>query len=121
MRRGTGPVVTRRRAQMVLWSAPGMSVAQNARLGFASRDRAPGRAAQLQRRRVRLLYPRNAGGRPPTFTLAQRRKTKKIAMSAPADHDVPFSAWILSRLAEFLVAGAATTAPMRACAPCSAR
>ena len=50
------------------------------------------------------LYPRYKGGRPPKFTLAQRREIKKIAKSRPAEHDLPFSAWSLSKLAEFLVA-----------------
>jgi len=36
--------------------------------------------------------------------LPQRREIKKIAKSRPADHDLPFSAWSLSQLAEFLVA-----------------
>ena len=50
------------------------------------------------------LYPRYKGGRPPKFTLAQRREIKKIAKSRPAEHDLPFSTWSLSKLAEFLVA-----------------
>jgi hypothetical protein len=37
--RGSGSVVTWRRAQMVLWSAQGMSVAQIAGLVFTSEDR----------------------------------------------------------------------------------
>ena len=41
---------------------------------------------------------------PPKFTLAQRREIKKIAKSRPAEHDLPFSTWSLSKLAEFLVA-----------------
>ena len=39
VRRGSGSVVTWRRAQMVLWSAQGMSVAQIAGLAFTSEDR----------------------------------------------------------------------------------
>jgi transposase len=50
------------------------------------------------------LYPRYAGGRPPTFTLAQRRQIKQVALSRPVDHDLPFSTWSLAKLAEFLVA-----------------
>jgi transposase len=38
------------------------------------------------------------------FTLAQQREIKKIAKSRPADHDLPFSTWSLSKLGEFLVA-----------------
>ena len=50
------------------------------------------------------LYPKYKGGRPPKFTLGQRREIKKIARSHPADHGLPFSAWSLSKLAEFLIA-----------------
>ena len=39
VRRGSGSVVTWRRAQMVLWSAQGMSVPQIAGLAFTSEDR----------------------------------------------------------------------------------
>ena len=39
VRRGSGSVVTWRRAQMVLWSAQGMSVARIAGLAFTSEDR----------------------------------------------------------------------------------
>ena len=48
--------------------------------------------------------PKYAGGRPPTFTLPERREIKKIALSRPVDHGLPFSTWSLTKLAEFLVA-----------------
>ena len=57
-----------------------------------------------------LVWAANLGtiefsdGRPPTFTLPERREIKKIALSRPVDHDLPFSTWSLSKLAEFLVA-----------------
>jgi hypothetical protein len=47
---------------------------------------------------------RYKGGYPVKFTLGQRREIKKIAKPKPAEHDLPFSAWSLSKLAEFLVA-----------------
>jgi hypothetical protein len=50
------------------------------------------------------LYPRYRGGRSPTFTLAQRRSVKQLALSRPQDHDLPFSTWSLAKLADFLVA-----------------
>jgi transposase len=50
------------------------------------------------------LYPRYWGGRPPTFTLPQRQQIKKVALSRPQDHDLPFSTWSLHKLADFLVA-----------------
>jgi transposase len=46
------------------------------------------------------LYPKYRGGRPPKFTLVQRREIKKIAKSRPAEHALPFSTWSLSKLAE---------------------
>jgi transposase len=104
VRRGSGSVVTWRRAQMVLWSAQGMSVAQIARLAFTSEDRVRDVLHNFNADGFASLYPRYAGGQPPKFTLAQRREIKKIARSRPADHDLPFSAWSLSKLAEFLVA-----------------
>jgi hypothetical protein len=50
------------------------------------------------------LYPKYKGGPPPKFTLPQRREIKKIVRSRPAEHGLPFSAWSLSKLAEFPVA-----------------
>jgi hypothetical protein len=61
------------------------------------------RAAQLQPRRVRDPVSALRGGRPPTFTLAQRRAIKQLALCRPQDHDLPFSTWSLAKLAEFLV------------------
>jgi transposase len=46
------------------------------------------------------LAPKYSGGRPPKFSLPQRREIKKIALNRPTDHDLPFSTWSLSKLAE---------------------
>ncbi|HEX8508845.1 MAG TPA: hypothetical protein VF635_05020, partial [Propionibacteriaceae bacterium] len=40
----------------------------------------------------------------PKFDLKQRAKIKQIALSRPEDHELPFSVWSLSKLADFLVA-----------------
>ena len=104
VRRGSGSVVTWRRAQMVLWSAQGMSVPQIARLAFTSEDRVRDVLHNFSADGFDSLYPRYAGGHPPVFTLAQRREIKKIAKSAPAEHGLPFSRWSLAKLADFLVA-----------------
>jgi hypothetical protein len=106
VRRGTGPVVTWRRAQVVLLSAQDMPAAKIAEVtfndGFAS------------------LYPKYSGGRPRTFTLPEPREIKKIAKSRPAGHGLPSSTWSVARLADFLVAeGWSTTSPTRACGSCS--
>ncbi|MGB5756724.1 MAG: hypothetical protein WBM50_07405 [Acidimicrobiales bacterium] len=37
---------------------------------------------------------------PPKFTLPHRRQIKKIALARPQDHDLPFSTWSLSKLAD---------------------
>ena len=104
VRRSSGSVVTWRRAQMVLLSAQGMDVAQIAKVAFTSPDRVRAVLHNFNEDGFDSLVPRYAGGRPPFFTLPQRRQIKKIALSRPADHDLPFSTWSLSELAEFLVA-----------------
>ncbi len=104
VRRGSGSVVTWRRAQMVLWSAQGMSVPQIARLAFTSEDRVRDVLHNFNADGFNSLYPRYAGGRPPRYTLGQRREIKTIAKSRPAEHGLPFSRWSLAKLADFLVA-----------------
>ena len=104
VRRGSGSVVTWRRAQMVLWSAQGMSVPRIAGLAFTSEDRVRDVLHNFNADGFSSLYPRYAGGRPPVFTLAQRHEIKKTAKSKPAEHGLPFSRWSLAKLAEFLVA-----------------
>jgi len=104
VRRGSGSVVTWRRAQMVLLSAQGMDAAAIAKVAFTSEDRVRDVIRNFNADGFSSLYPKYRGGRPPKFTLGQRREIKKIARSGPAEHDLPFSAWSLSKLAEFLVA-----------------
>jgi transposase len=104
IRRGSGSVVTWRRAQMVLLSAQGMDVAAIAKIAFTSEDRARDVIRNFNADGFGSLYPKYKGGRPPKFTLAQRREIKKIAKARPADYDLPFSTWSLAKLAEFLVA-----------------
>ena len=104
VRRSSGSVVTWRRAQMVLLSAQGMDVAQIAKVAFTSPDRVREVLHNFNDDGFESLYPRYSGGRPPTFTLPQRQRIKRIALSRPADHDLPFSTWSLAKLADFLVA-----------------
>jgi transposase len=104
VRRGTGSVVTWRRAQMVLWSAQGMPVARIAEVSFTSADRVREVIHNFNADGFDSLYPKYAGGRPKKFTLPERREIKKIATSTPVEHDLPFSTWSLTKLAEFLVA-----------------
>jgi transposase len=104
IRRGTGSVVTWRRAQMVLLSAQGMPVAKIAEVSFTSADRVRDVIHNFNADGFDSLYPKYSGGRPKTFTLPERREIKKIAKSKPAEHDLPFSTWSLTKLADFLVA-----------------
>ncbi len=104
VRRSSGSVVTWRRAQMVLLSAQGMDVAQIAQVAFTSPDRVRAVIHNFNDDGFESLVPKYAGGRPPTFTLPERREIKKMALSRPVDHGLPFSTWSLTKLAEFLVA-----------------
>ena len=104
VRRGSGSVVTWRRAQMVLLSAQGMDVAAIAKVAFTSEDRVRDVIHNFNSDGfARCTRSTGAGGRR-SSRCAQRREIKKIAKSRPAEHDLPFSAWSLSKLAEFLVA-----------------
>ena len=104
IRRGSGSVVRWRRSQIVLWSAQRMDVPAIAKIAFTSEDRVRAVIHNFNDDGFDSLAPKYAGGRPPTFTLPQRREIKKVALSRPTDHDLPFSTWSLSKLAEFLVA-----------------
>jgi transposase len=104
LRRSSGSVVTWRRAQMVLLSAQAMPVPQIAEVTFTSPDRVRDVLHNFNLDRFSSLYPRYRGGRPPTFTVNQRRRIKQLALSRPQDHDLPCSPWRLVKLAEFLVA-----------------
>jgi transposase len=104
VRRSSGSVVTWRRAQMVLLSAQGMDVEQIAKVAFTSPDRVRDVINNFNDDGFDSLYPKYAGGRPPTFTLPERQDIKKIALSRPVDHGLPFSKWSLTKLAEYLVA-----------------
>jgi transposase len=104
IRRGSGSVVRWRRAQIVLWSAQRMDVPAIAKIAFTSEDRVRAVIHNFNDDGFESLAPKYSGGRPPTFTLPQRREIKKIALGRPGDHGLPFSTWSLSKLAEFLVA-----------------
>src|SRR5207344_3406924 len=81
-------------------SAQGMDVPEIAKVAFTSEDRVRYVIRNFNADGFDSLYPRYKGGYPLKFTLGQRREIKKIAKSKPAEHDMPFSAWSLSKLAE---------------------
>src|SRR5258708_38640165 len=78
-----------------------MSVAQIAGLAFTSEDRVRDVVHNFNADGFESLYPRYAGGRPPVFTLAQRREIKKISQSKPAGPGLPLSPWGLTKPADF--------------------
>ncbi|MFJ6604899.1 IS630 family transposase [Streptomyces lydicus] len=104
VRRGTGSVVTWRRAQMVLLSAQSMDVGKIAEVTFTSADRVRDAIHNFNAAGCDSFYPKYRGGRPRTFTLPERREIKKIAKSKPVEHGLPFSTWSLVKRADFLVA-----------------
>jgi transposase len=104
IRRGSGSVVRWQRAQIVLWSAQRMDVPAIAKIAFTSQDRVREVIHNFNDDGFDSLDAKYSGGRPPRFTLPQRQQIKKIALARPTDHDLPFSTWSLSKLAEFVVA-----------------
>ena len=89
---------------MVLLSAQGIDVPAIAKVAFTSEDRVRDVIRNFNADGFSSLFPKCKGGRPPKFTLPQRREIKKIAKGKPADYDLPFSTWSLAKLADFLVA-----------------
>ncbi len=88
----------------MLWSAQGMDVPAIAKIAFTSEDRVREVIHNFNADGFDSLAPKYSGGRPPKFTLPERQEIKKVALSRPQDHGLPFSTWSLSKLAEFLVA-----------------
>ena len=122
IRRGSGSVVTWRRAQMVLLSAQGMDVPAIAKVAFTSADPVRDVIRNFNADGFGSLYPKYKGGHPLKFTLGQRREIKKIAKSKPAEHDLPFRepGARLSWPSSWWLRGWSMTSAMRACGPCSA-
>jgi transposase len=119
VRRSSGSVVTWRRAHMILLAAQGMPAPRIAEVTFTSEDRVRDVIHNFNTDGFDALYPRYRGGRPPRFTRAQRQQIKKLALSHPQDHDLPFSTWSLAKLADFLVAeGWSRTSATRGCGSC---
>ena len=96
VRRGSGSVVTWRRAQMVLLSAQGMDAAAIAKVAFTSEDRVRDVIRNFNADGFSSLVSEVQRRPPAEVHAAQRREIKKIAKSRPAEHGLPFSAWSLS-------------------------
>jgi hypothetical protein len=82
VRRGSGSVVTWRRAQMVLLSAQGMDAPAIAKVAFTSEDRVRDVIRNFNADGFDSLYPKYKGGRPPKFTLPQRQRAQTMSGSA---------------------------------------
>lgn len=82
IRRGTGSVVTWRRAQMVLLSAQGMPAAKIADVTFTSDDRVRNVIHNFNTDGFDSLYPKYSGGRPRTFTLRAARDQEERQVQA---------------------------------------
>jgi transposase len=104
VRRGSGSVVTWRRAQIVLLAAQRMPPQRIAEVVFSDADTVRDVVHDFNRDGFDALYPRYRGGRPRTFTLSERRKITRIALSVPSDVGAPFATWSLAKLADYLVA-----------------
>jgi transposase len=78
---------------MVLLSAQGMDAAAIAKVAFTSEARVRDVIRNFNAEGFSSLVPRYKGGRPPKFSLLQRREVKKIAKSRPSEHDLPSSTW----------------------------
>jgi transposase len=104
VRRGSGSVVTWRRAQIVLLAAQRMPATRIAEVVFSDPDTVREVIHNFNHDGFDSLYPRYRGGRPRTFTLPERQQIKKIALAIPSDLGQPFSTWSLAKLADYLVA-----------------
>src|SRR5690348_8833313 len=89
IRRGSGSVVTWRRAQMVLLSAQGMDAAAIAKVAFTSEDRVRDVIRNFNADGFGSLYPKYRGGHPPKFTLP---RTSPACAPRRADESPPAAA-----------------------------
>jgi transposase len=104
IRRGSGSVVTWRRAQIVLLAAQMMPATKIAEVVFSDPDTVREVVHNFNRDGFDALYPRHRGGRPRSFTLPERQQIKRIALAVPTDLGQPFATWSLAKLADYLVA-----------------
>jgi transposase len=104
VRRSGGSVVTWRRAQIVVLAAQRMPAPRIAEVVFTDPDTVRDVIHNFNRDGFEALYPRYRGGRPRRFTLPERQRIKKIALSVPTDLGQPFATWSLAKLADYLVA-----------------
>ncbi len=92
-----------RRAIVVLMSAQGQGVPDIAHLLDCSQEYVRGVIHAFNDIGFKALDPKWSGGRPKTITEQARRQIRLIARCRPRDLGLAFSAWSLSKLAEYLV------------------
>jgi len=80
-----------------------MDPTQIARVTFTSPDRVRDVIRDFNADGFDALYPRYRGGRPLKYSEVERGEIKQIALSRPTDHELPFSTWSVTKLAEYLV------------------
>src|SRR5512140_3277560 len=84
VRRGSGSVVTWRRAQMVLLSAQGMDAAAIAKVAFTSEDRVRDVIGNFNADGFASLYPRYRGGRPSSACRSGGRSRRSPSRGRPS-------------------------------------
>ncbi len=96
--RRTRDATVRIRATVLLHSYQGFSPPKIARMVRWSPEWVRRVIRDYNRLGTRALYPRWAGGRPPTFTRAVRQQLVDLALSSPKHHGLPVARWTLERL-----------------------
>jgi transposase len=100
---GAGSVVTWQRAEIVLWSATGWSIAAIARKTLMSERRVLAVVRNFNLDGFASLALEYAAGQPAELTLEEEREVRRVARGRPGDYALPFPAWDPASLAEFLV------------------
>ena len=81
-----------------------MDVPAIAKIAFTSEDRVREVIHNFNADGFDSLAAKYSGADHPSSPSLSAEQIKKIALSRPVDHDLGFSTWSLSKLAEFLVA-----------------
>jgi transposase len=102
-----------RRAIVVLMSAQGQSVPHIAHLLDCSQEYVRGVIHAFNDIGFGALDPKWSGGRPKTISERARREICLLARCCPRDLGLPFSAWSLSKLADYVVAAGVITTVSR--------
>lgn len=98
-----------RRAIVVLMSAQGQSVPDIAHLLDCSQEYVRGVIRAFNDTGFAALDPKWSGGRPRTISERTRRRICLTARCRPRDLGLPYAAWSLSKLAEYLAAAGVVT------------